>query len=430
MFPHPLFRIGIGALLLSGAPALAEPSTVVIGGSGKPAVTVDMGVLETLDRPTMRRYLLMPGSGPANDGRVELRRPGSLAAGSGTTPPAPEPAESESATLSPPAEPVMAPVETAVPPPPARPVVEIPLTPPPLAQPKIAPPKEVVSAPAPVPAPVPVPAPASVPVPVKPVVETPLTQPKVAPPKEVVSTPAPAPVPVKPVVETPLAQPPLTQPKVAPPKEVVSAPAPAPAPVPVPVKPVVETPLTQPKVAPPKEVVSTPAPAPAPVPVKPVVETPLTPPPPVKLTEPKSFPLPEAKPQTSAAAVPAKRPEQAEEVASLLPPASAFKAGEPLRLAFGSESALLSDTAKIALESFARQLKEKPSLRIQLLAYASGTQETALQARRLSLSRALVVRSHLIEQGISSIRMDVRALGNKAEGEPSDRVDLVIANDE
>ena len=38
--------------------------------------------------------------------------------------------------------------------------------------------------------------------------------------------------------------------------------------------------------------------------------------------------------------------------------------------------------------------------------------------------------SYLIEAGVSSIRIDVRALGNKVEGEPADRVDRVFANGE
>ena len=61
------------------------------------------------------------------------------------------------------------------------------------------------------------------------------------------------------------------------------------------------------------------------------------------------------------------------------------------------------------------------------MAYAAGTDAEASQARRLALSRALVVRSYLIEQGIGSARMDVRALGKKIEGDgPADRVDLVL----
>ena len=34
----------------------------------------------------------------------------------------------------------------------------------------------------------------------------------------------------------------------------------------------------------------------------------------------------------------------------------------------------------------------------------------------------------VIEQGIRSTRMDVRAMGNKFEEEPADRVDVVVAD--
>ncbi|MEJ0067668.1 MAG: OmpA family protein [Pseudomonadota bacterium] len=63
--------------------------------------------------------------------------------------------------------------------------------------------------------------------------------------------------------------------------------------------------------------------------------------------------------------------------------------------------------------------------RIQLLAYADGTPESESQARRLSLSRALAVRSFLIEQGIRSTRVNVQALGIKTAGGPADRVDAM-----
>ena len=49
------------------------------------------------------------------------------------------------------------------------------------------------------------------------------------------------------------------------------------------------------------------------------------------------------------------------------------------------------------------------------------------KARRLSLSRALSVRSFLIENGVRSTRIDVRALGNKTAEEPSNRVDVTVA---
>jgi outer membrane protein OmpA-like peptidoglycan-associated protein len=62
------------------------------------------------------------------------------------------------------------------------------------------------------------------------------------------------------------------------------------------------------------------------------------------------------------------------------------------------------------------------------MAFAQGTEDTASQARRLSLSRALAVRTYLIDQGIRSTRMDVRALGATADQGPLDRVDIVPAN--
>lgn len=71
-------------------------------------------------------------------------------------------------------------------------------------------------------------------------------------------------------------------------------------------------------------------------------------------------------------------------------------------------------------------MKESESLRIQLVAYADGTRETAIQARRLSLKRALAVRLFLKSQGVLGTRMDVRALGIKAESGPADRVDAVL----
>ena len=71
-------------------------------------------------------------------------------------------------------------------------------------------------------------------------------------------------------------------------------------------------------------------------------------------------------------------------------------------------------------------MKADDNARLQLLAYAAGAENESSKARRLSLSRALAVRSYLIAEGVRSTRIDVRALGNKTEAEPADRVDLLI----
>ena len=113
---------------------------------------------------------------------------------------------------------------------------------------------------------------------------------------------------------------------------------------------------------------------------------------------------------------------------SALPAMPGEPAGEKaLSLNFGPGAADLTDAAKSELGKFAGDLKKNGDLRLQLVAYAAGTEAEASQARRLALTRALAVRSYLIEQGVSSVRMDVRALGNKVEnGGPADRVDLVL----
>jgi outer membrane protein OmpA-like peptidoglycan-associated protein len=92
---------------------------------------------------------------------------------------------------------------------------------------------------------------------------------------------------------------------------------------------------------------------------------------------------------------------------------------------FAEGSSELSSEAAAALDKLAEELRQDASLRIQLLAYAQATDDNTSRARRTSLSRALEVRSYLIEKGVPSTRMDVRALGSNVEGEPADRVDII-----
>ncbi len=99
-----------------------------------------------------------------------------------------------------------------------------------------------------------------------------------------------------------------------------------------------------------------------------------------------------------------------------------------LQLDFAPGSAELSASARDQLATLAERLADTPNQRIQLMAFAKGGDEGASRARRLSLSRALAVRSFLIDNGIRSTRMDVRALGDTAKAGPLDRVDIVPAN--
>ncbi len=89
----------------------------------------------------------------------------------------------------------------------------------------------------------------------------------------------------------------------------------------------------------------------------------------------------------------------------------------------------LPESAHADLERAVRAMKKDESAHLQLIAYASGFGDDAdSHARRLSLSRALAVRSYLIDQGVRSTRVDVRALGNKVPDGPPDRVDIVLVH--
>ncbi len=116
------------------------------------------------------------------------------------------------------------------------------------------------------------------------------------------------------------------------------------------------------------------------------------------------------------------------QLASLPPPGKPeiLENGEMYRIPFGSASSDISDEGKKYLNELSQRLKKNDALRLQLLGYAGSTQDSASKARRTSLFRALSVRTYLMKQGIRSTRMDVRALGNLAEGGAPDRVDAVI----
>ncbi len=108
---------------------------------------------------------------------------------------------------------------------------------------------------------------------------------------------------------------------------------------------------------------------------------------------------------------------------------------EAYRLNFGANSADLDPSEKAVLDKIAAKVKAEEKTRLQLRAYADGTPDTASSARRLSLSRALAVRSYLSEKGVPASRLDVRALGvgSAAMGDavnrgaiPADRVDVIF----
>ncbi|MED5395578.1 MAG: OmpA family protein [Pseudomonadota bacterium] len=157
---------------------------------------------------------------------------------------------------------------------------------------------------------------------------------------------------------------------------------------------------------------ATPKPSASPVPKVTEVSEALPPLPPKaapKLAEPKAAEAPPAVTEQSA-----------------VPAAAEIRPGRAIRVEFGAAESKLPPTAKDALTSLATAIKNDENLRLQLMAYAGGNELSASKARRLSLSRALSVRSFLIEKGVRSTRVDVRALGNKTTDKPINRVDVNV----
>ena len=180
----------------------------------------------------------------------------------------------------------------------------------------------------------------------------------------------------------------------------------------------------------------------APPPVRSATQQPvvLTPP----ASRPAPSPTPAAPPPPRVATAPSAPETRSDtnELASLLPiggvalaatrsptapvasPAAPQSDSRAIRFASGATE--LQGDASSVLNGLAQRLKAAPADRVSLVAYASGDADQAIEARRVSLARAVVVRAYLIQHGVASTQIDVRALGNRVtDGGSADRVDLV-----
>jgi hypothetical protein len=98
-----------------------------------------------------------------------------------------------------------------------------------------------------------------------------------------------------------------------------------------------------------------------------------------------------------------------------------------IRIVFPADLNEVPTEANAALDDLAGQMLADESMRIQIMCYAGGTEETESKARRKSLARCINIRQYLFKKDVRTTRMDVRALGLKSEGQPADRVDIVPA---
>ena len=141
---------------------------------------------------------------------------------------------------------------------------------------------------------------------------------------------------------------------------------------------------------------------------------------------PSVEPAPSAPPETpplarAAAAVP-----QADAEAASVPPAQPSAPDQvAARLVFPAGSAELGGGLARRLDAVADGMNSGDG-RLLLQAYAAADPSGASGARRLSLARALEVRSYLMGKGLKSTQIDVRALGGAAAAGPADRVDVIL----
>ena len=103
-----------------------------------------------------------------------------------------------------------------------------------------------------------------------------------------------------------------------------------------------------------------------------------------------------------------------------------FSNKNKLQIVFSIGQSDITDIAVHKLDAISEVLKEEKASRVQLLAYAQAPSGNESRARRLSLARALSVRSYLVKKGLTTTRMDVRALGSRAKKGPKDRVDVML----
>jgi outer membrane protein OmpA-like peptidoglycan-associated protein len=129
---------------------------------------------------------------------------------------------------------------------------------------------------------------------------------------------------------------------------------------------------------------------------------------------------PAADPQTAESKAPDAGTGAASEQTAARPPIDGM-----VRLTFDPDSSVISDAAKAQLGPLVEKLSTDYVLRVQVLAYAGGDDDASSHARGVSLARALAMRNYLTAQGITMDRMEIKALGNSAQEEPADRVDLV-----
>ncbi len=170
-------------------------------------------------------------------------------------------------------------------------------------------------------------------------------------------------------------------------------------------------------------------------PVAPVIAAPLTeienplpeavPVVPVEQAAPAPEVMPAApRPSLEIIAAPMIDPNQPSEAVDAMPVVPVI---DDLTLGFPGNSSDLTGESQKKLDAVIRQMADMIEGRLQVRGYASGEDGSQSSARRIALSRALAVRSYLMDKGIKPTRVDVKTAGSDSDRHPLDRVDLIFA---
>nr|WP_294511978.1 OmpA family protein [uncultured Rhodopila sp.] len=155
-------------------------------------------------------------------------------------------------------------------------------------------------------------------------------------------------------------------------------------------------------------------------PVAPATPAPV--PPAIPQAEPDTAVVnPVAPPEPAPGAPPPPPPPVSETAATKAAPTTAG-----LRLTFAPGASDLSPDSTASIKELTEAAPPGDSTTFNVQAYAPGTPDDPSTARRISLSRAMAVRSALVADGIPSARIFVRALGAQHGDGPADRVDVDV----
>jgi outer membrane protein OmpA-like peptidoglycan-associated protein len=142
-------------------------------------------------------------------------------------------------------------------------------------------------------------------------------------------------------------------------------------------------------------------------------------------TAPPPVPIIPPPPAADAPMAPVPPPTISADAGTTLAPLPA-KDGTGIRLDFTTGQSDLTQSTVDAVKALVAAAPKSETTTFDVVAHAAGTPDDPSTARRLSLSRALSVRSALMADGVPSTNIYVRALGAQADDGPADRVDVMV----